>query len=736
MTEPALAAALAAAQGADPALALASAQAAREALPGDPRPLALLARALLRLDRLDEVDGAIQEALAADPQSVPAWVEAAALARRRDDLPAARAALERLVALAPRHLPFRADLALIAERMGDTAAALEAWRTARTLGPGAAPLEAGLGRCLVALGRHAEALPHLEAALRAEPGSIELLRPQVEALLALGRTREAVDAAWSAAIREPQSVAASRLLLDALRRAGAGEKDTLAQASRLASLLPPALGHRELAAEYRRIWDFAAMRRELDAAVAEDPGDPVSRWLRLLVPGHLPFPDLAAEAAFLEDFRLGLEELERAAPSVAPEDARQMLESASPFYLHYAGLPLREELSRLGNVISGLAGRIAGPLPQPTAGREGRLRIGFASACLRNHTVMKLFAALIRDLDPGRFEIHLFQPHGSPDAVTETLRAHAASYQGGPGTLGDWARRILAGNLDVLIYVDVGMEGFGASLAALRLAPIQAVLWGHPVTTGLPTIDYFLSSELMEPPDGDSHYRERLVRLPGLGAVPTPPSPGPVRPTDLPPRMEGEITAFMPQMLQKFDAGFDRVMARIAASSTGLRFMLTPYMHRRPTLEWLRRLDGAFRQAGVELRSRLRYCGWVDQAEWLGLVRESDFGLDSFRWSGGGTSLEMFWFDTPIVTLPGPLMRGRHTLAMLRLMELPQLIARDEDDYVRIAVELANSTDFRAEMRGRIAERKHRLFDGGAVHAAFARFLVDAATRQRAAAAQ
>jgi predicted O-linked N-acetylglucosamine transferase (SPINDLY family) len=79
----------------------------------------------------------------------------------------------------------------------------------------------------------------------------------------------------------------------------------------------------------------------------------------------------------------------------------------------------------------------------------------------------------------------------------------------------------------------------------------------------------------------------------------------------------------------------------------------------------------------------------------------------------------MFWFDTPIVTLPGDLMRGRHTMAMLRIMELPELIAHDEDDYVRIATELGNSSDFRATMRGRIAERKHRLFDGHATLEAF-----------------
>lgn len=732
MDHPALAAALAAVQSPDAQTALAAAQVAVESMPGDARAHALLARALLRLGHLDAAATAIEHALALDPHSIPAWIEHAALARRRQDLPATREALLRLIALAPRHVAFHADLAALCERLGDVEGALAAWREAHALAPGAPPVEAGLGRCLAALGRHEQALPHLEAALRASPDSVEVLKPLTEVLVALGQVARAVDVVSRAAMRDPGSLPLARLQLKALCQARAEEPETLAMAARVASLVGGARGHEELAAEHRRIWDFEAMAREFDAALALEPDAALARWTRLLIPAHLPFPDSASEDSFIAAFRDGLPALEELASRASSDVARDMLDSTSAFYLHYAGLPLREELSRFGDIVAKLAARVAGPLPAlPAEPRSGPIRVGIASAHLREHTVMKLFARLIQGLDPRTFELHLFQPQGTADAITDTLRATAASYQGGPGTLGEWARRIVARELDVLVYVDIGMDGFGTSLAALKLAPIQALLWGHPVTSGLPTMDLFLSSDAMEPAYGATHYREQLVRLPGLGATPTPPAREPKRPGDLPARTSGEVTAFMPQMLQKFDPGFDRVMARIAAASPELRFVLTPYMHRRPTRAWLRRLDAAFATAGSDLRAHLRYCAWVDQDEWLGLVRESDFGLDSFRWSGGNTSLEMFWYDTPIVTLPGALMRGRHTFAMLQTMELPELIAADADDYVRIAVNLATSPDFRAEMRGLIAERKPRLFDGSAVHAAFAECLINAATRAR-----
>jgi predicted O-linked N-acetylglucosamine transferase (SPINDLY family) len=104
--------------------------------------------------------------------------------------------------------------------------------------------------------------------------------------------------------------------------------------------------------------------------------------------------------------------------------------------------------------------------------------------------------------------------------------------------------------------------------------------------------------------------------------------------------------------------------------------------------------------------------------------------LDSIGWSGGNTTLEILWFGTPTVTLPGRTMRTRHTAAMLQLLELPQLIARDLDHYVDIAVALGRSPDFRAEMRGLIEARKHRLYDDRAVVAALESWCIAAGASQ------
>ena len=119
------------------------------------------------------------------------------------------------------------------------------------------------------------------------------------------------------------------------------------------------------------------------------------------------------------------------------------------------------------------------------------------------------FLALSRE----EFEISALHFDAETDAYTESVRANVDFFAHGERPAAEWAEVIAQRAPDVIVYLDIGMHPMPHMLGALRLAPVQAVLWGHPVTTGLDTIDYFLSSDAMEPADGDAHYTESLVRL-------------------------------------------------------------------------------------------------------------------------------------------------------------------------------------------------------------------------------
>ena len=712
---------------------LALAEDAARAMPEDPRAHALVARARLAAGDLELADAALDQALAIDPSSVPAWIERAALARRRDDPAAARAALERLVQLAPRHVPFRIDLAALVEQAGDRDGAEHVLAGAITVAPEDPVARLARAALLFRAERLAEALADADVALRRDPSNPNALGLSGELLLRLGRAAEAVPRLQRAATSAPKAWVPQDALLRALKQAGAPQAAVLAQAERLGEALGGAFGRSVVAVERMVNGGPEAGAEAIAEALAMDPQHPTALWLAMQVPPSMVHDDDAAEAAFLERWRTRLATLEGL--DLAGLDAtvaQSMLYAASSFYAHYLGAALTGELERLGRVVSVLASRAAGPIAERRRADDGRLRVGIATGMLRHHTVTKLFGALIRGLDRPRFEVTLIHTGGTEDEVTKGFIAEADAYLRVPGSLADVARAVAARDLDLIVWLDVGMETTSAALAALRLAPTQAVLWGHPVTTGLPSIDVFLTAAAMEPPDGERHYTERLHRLPGLGTCYTAPDHRPTaRPAELAAGRPDGVLAFMPQLVQKLRPRFDRALARIAAAAPELRFLMTPYFLEAPVRRFRDRLGRAFEAEGVALDARLPLCRWVSQAEWLGLAEVADFGLDAFDWSGGNTSLEMFWYDTPIVTLPGALMRGRHTLAMLERMELPQLVARDEDDYVRIAVELATSSDFRAEMSGKIRERKHRLYEDRSVVEAFVAFCAGHATAGR-----
>jgi len=734
MTTDLIATALAAARGSDPQGLLDAAQTAAAGHPDDARVHALLAKAWLRLGQPDAAEASIARGRELDPASVPVWIEAAALAHHRGDQAALVSALTRLTSAAPQHLPFWIDRAQALETLADDAQTVAAWEAVVARAPRLDEARLKLALALVRVGRAGDALGHALAAARSTPTLIAAGLLAIELALAHDQRDTARTQIEAVAARAELDRAQLAQLVTLAQAAGSSSEVVLGLAARLAQVDSGAQAFEAVAMVERARWDFEAAHRALDEALRREPRAPLAIWLKTLLPANLPHRDADRESRFIADYRQGLARLEGIdSAQLAPRVAQQLLEAMTPFFTHYAGLALTDEQRRIGAVITGLARRAVDHSTPATAVSDSPLRVGVCSVFLHRHTVTKLFGAMIEALAQTPLEIELIHPGGEADEVTRALGEHAARYHGGHGELGPWAERIAARAFDLLIYLDLGMDALTLGLAALRLAPVQAALWGHPVTTGLASIDFFISSEAMEPPDGQLHYSETLHRLPGLGTAAQPPVLLPRRPNALSAPRAGEVTVFMPQMLLKVDGDFEHCLGAIARRAPNMRLMFTPYPHSRPARAWLSRLDAAFSAKGADLREHLRYCGWVDQDEWLGLAREADFALDSFRWSGGNSSLEMFAFDTPIVSLPGTLMRSRHTAAMLTLMEIPELIARDADDYVEIAVRLATELEFRSEMRARIGERKHRLYGDRRVIDGFVAFATEQARNGRAA---
>jgi len=345
---------------------------------------------------------------------------------------------------------------------------------------------------------------------------------------------------------------------------------------------------------------------------------------------------------------------------------------------------------------------------QRPPGAEGKIHIGFISAHFREHTIGKLMRGFIAHLDRREFFVTVFSVGHHSDAIAKFIQDAADQYVPLTTDVNLSRQAIAPAGLDVLFYTDIGMDQTTYSLAFSRLAPVQCVSWGHPDTTGLDTIDYFVSSELFESPAADEHYHERLVRLPSLPLYYYPP----LVPESLSSRAalgldESAHIYCCPQSIYKFHPDFDPILADILRRDPLGQVVLIRWMYPAPD----EALRARWRQTMPDVVDRVRYVRRMSQPDFMSLLAASDVLLDPVRFGGGNTTAEAIAVGTPIVTLPYEFMRSRITAAFYRKMGLDELIASSPEQYVEQTVRLGTEAEYRQEWRERILASRDLLYE-------------------------
>ncbi len=454
----------------------------------------------------------------------------------------------------------------------------------------------------------------------------------------------------------------------------------------------------------------------------------------LTVPEH--YADDAAITAWRARYVAGLSRITSAINTASlSADARMALVRHTAFRLAYHGrddLPLQ---CLRGDFLSALMLPLT-PLAEPHARQpltDKRLRVGFVSKHIRDCTVGHYFKRFFTDLASDDIRVQLYAC-GLRDTFTDEVQAHVDHLQhfaDDSNAVTTMARCIAHDALDVLIYPEIGMEPLIEKLAAMRLAPLQCALWGHPVTTGLPTIDVFLSAAALEPPNRDTaqaHYRERLHLLPGLGSCyPKPPSPS-LRDRAALGLPEVGPLAVCAQSPFKWSPAFTSAVAEILRQSPTATLVVfdSPDVNRSHLFDdYLRHF---FAPADIDINTRVVRLPQQSRADFLAVLAASDVALDTFGFSGGNTSLDALAVGLPVVTLPGTFMRGRQTFAMLKTLQsnaCAALIACDEAHYVELATRLLREPWLRDATRQAITTNAHKLFDDPAPVAALRAWLLE-----------
>jgi predicted O-linked N-acetylglucosamine transferase (SPINDLY family) len=294
------------------------------------------------------------------------------------------------------------------------------------------------------------------------------------------------------------------------------------------------------------------------------------------------------------------------------------------------------------------------------------------------------------------------------DTLASQIRDSVERYVVLPHHLPVMRETILDQHVDVLFYPDIGMHPITYFLALSRLAPVQCVSWGHPVTTGLDRIDYFLSSADLEPDDAEEHYTESLVRL---SALPTyyyrPPLPEPPRDRTAFGLSEQENLYLCPQSLFKFHPDFDAILVDLLRRDPQGRLILLEggWPH------WTALLLERWHKTLADVIDRVSFLPRLGEHDFLSLIMLSDVLLDPVHFGGGNTTYEAFAMGTPIVTQPGRFMRGRVTHACYKKMGLHDCVASTPEEYVDIAVRLGTDRDYRKAVSAAILSRNHILYE-------------------------
>ena len=705
---------------------------------------------LRRLGRTAESVAPLKRAYAANPKSAEIADLLGASLLDTGDGRAAVAIFETGVKSRPREARAWLHLAIASQMAGNPKRALEAADQSLALEPDAAPALGARGRALAGLGDGAGAHAAFAAGVRAAPhdaaahhnfgvflreqgdpdAAIAQLRDALRLDATLLPAREALAGALIDAGRLDEAAQESRLYTQARPDSGAafaleaqaaftqGRVEEAVELYGRATAAPDAdaATHLALGNALFAAGDAVAATKAFARAVELEPQNARARFAHAMSHLRTVQDDPAQMEASRRAFTRALAELDAWFTPARTAAGAAAVGSAQPFYLAYHPVDARPLLLPYGKTIARLMAVGAPAAPSLAAPADARkLRVGIASAQVRDHSVWNAITkGWVRHLDRTRIELTLFKLDRASDDETAPARREVDAFVDSPTTLAQWSQAISDAHLDVLIYPEIGMHPLTTRLAATRLAPVQAAAWGHPLTTGLPTIDLFISARALEPANGADHYSERLVALPHLGVCLQPLQQDPVAPDFATLRLPADEPLLLcPGTPFKYtpqgDAALVAVAARLQSLGRGrLVFFGSHRVGMSARVE--RRMRAAFEKAGVSYDRTVAWVPTLNRGRFFGLMKHATAMLDTIGFSGFNTAVQALECDLPVVAFEGEFMRSRLASGALRHLGLDELVATTTQAFADIALRLVEDGAWHAHLEREIAQRRHALY--------------------------
>jgi protein O-GlcNAc transferase len=657
-----------------------------------------LGSAYQALGKLDQAAARFREAIRLLPDFADAHNNLGNTLADQEKLDEAIACFRHALALKPKYATAYYNLGNCFRKQGHWEEAAACYRQALTLKPDDAKAHLNLGNVLLEQNQLDDAVLHYQEAVRFDPRDAQAHSNLGNALQLLGRLDDAAASYLLAVQLQPDYADAHYNLghvfveLKRLDEASASYSRALALNPNLAG------AHASLATVLAEQGSADKAVSSLEQAVRLQPG----ARLRIALATRMPV------------IYQSMDELESWRGRLIGE-VRQLREqnvvhdlTVDPglnlFYLAFQGLNDREiqtEIARLYREGSGVKGQ---------GSDNKKIQVGFISTFFRNHTIGHWMRGLVAQLSRDKFSVTVLSVGRHDDEIAKFFKTHCDRYLEVPKHLPSARKLIAEQKLDVLFYADIGMSPLTYSLAFSRLAPVQCVTLGHPVTTGIDTIDYFISSAQLETAGAEQHYSEKLVQLKMLPIYYY--RTGGPRGQRSAVRDQFGLTSedhvyVCPQSLFKFHPDFDALLGGILRGDPRGVLVLSQGM----IPQWPQLLLKRFAATLPDLGDRIRFLPALSYADFLNLLASSDVQLDTVPFGGGNTSYDGLTVGTPIVTMPTQLLRGRITSSLYRQMGILDCVAGSPDEYIKIALRLGTDLDYRNAVRESILEAKDELFE-------------------------
>jgi len=613
----------------------------------------------------------------------------------------------------PYHEGAQSNLGILYNQLGKHQKAINCFEKAIQINPNSANAYYSLGVIFTQLGESQKAISYYEKAIQINPNHIHAHNNLGVIFTQLGESQKAINCFEKAIQINPNHIDAHNNLGTILNELGESQK-AISCYEKAIQINPNYIdAHNNLGTILNELGESQKAINCFEKAIKIEPENLTSHWLSMNT-----FPVIYKNFEEIEQYRnnfiKSINKVNLLLDTQSKYSKKQLISainSSTNFYLHYQGTDVLDLQKRYANLVEKITQNIYQEFHKERKKNISSkyIKVGFVSCFFKNHTVSKLFKNWILKLDQKYFKRFVYYAGNKFDHTTNEIKQNV-DYFFNHTDVDQLINQIFKDNLDVLIYLDIGMKPIIQILSSLRLAPIQCNTWGHPVTSGFKNIDYYFSSELMEDKNSQKNYSENLIVLPNLGINYDFPNLSNIKKPNILNKSNSTIYLNL-QSLFKLIPQDDHIYLDILKKNSNCCFWFIQGNNNSVTSIFKERISKLFKKEGYNFEKYSYFHPRCKQEEFFGLIEESDIILDSFNWSGGNTSLEAISLNKPIVTYPSNFMRGRHTYGILKILDIDETIATSKKNYVEIAVKLANEKKFRNSIIDKMKKNKNKLFN-------------------------